>query len=93
MFESVDALILEHADLEKRLADPDVHANAGRARTLGRRYAQLTPIIETYRRWRSLGDDLEAARELGETDPRFRAEVPSLERRRDESIARRPRLS
>ena len=85
MFEAVDALILEQADLEKQLADPGVHANAGRARTLGRRYAQLTPIIETYRRWRGLGDDLEAARELGETDPSFRAEMPGLERRRDEA--------
>ncbi|MGH8888459.1 MAG: peptide chain release factor 1 [Acidothermaceae bacterium] len=85
MFEAVDDLIVEHADLEKRLADPDVHANAGTARTLGRRYAQLTPIIETYRRWRGVRDDLEAARELAETDPSFRAEIPDLERRRDEA--------
>ena len=83
MFEAVNDLIVEHADLEKRLADPDVHANAGTARTLGRRYAQLTPIIETYRRWCGLRDDLEAARELAETDPSFRAEMPDLERRRD----------
>jgi peptide chain release factor 1 len=77
-------LIVEHADLEKRLADPAVHANAGTARNLGRRYAQLTPIIEAYRRWRSIGDDLEAARELVETDPSFRAEIAELERRRDD---------
>jgi len=83
VFEAVNDLIVEHADLEKRLADPDVHANAGTARTLGRRYAQLTPIIETYRRWCGLRDDLEAARELAETDPSFRAEMPDLERRRD----------
>ena len=83
MFEAVNDLIVEHADLEKRLADPDVHANAGTARTLGRRYAQLTPIIETYRRWCGLRDDLDAARELAETDPSFRAEMPDLERRRD----------
>jgi peptide chain release factor 1 len=84
MFEAVNELIVEHADLEKRLADPDVHANAGTARALGRRYAQLTPIIEIYRRWRSIGDDLEAARELVETDPSFRAEIAELERRRDD---------
>jgi len=83
VFEAVNDLIVEHADLEKRLADPDVHANAGTARTLGRRYAQLTPIIETYRRWCGLRDDLDAARELAETDPSFRAEMPDLERRRD----------
>jgi peptide chain release factor 1 len=85
VFEAVEELIAEHADLEKRMADPAVHANPGAARSLGRRYAQLTPIIETYTRWKSLGDDLEAARELADADPSFRAEIPDLERRRDEA--------
>jgi peptide chain release factor 1 len=85
VFEAVEELIAEHADLEKRLADPALHTNAGAARSLGRRYAQLTPIIETYRRWKSLGDDLEAARELADADPSFRAEIPDLERQRDEA--------
>jgi peptide chain release factor 1 len=83
MFEAVEELISEHADLERRLADPSVHANPGTARSLGRRYAQLTPIIETYQRWRALGDDFEAARELADVDASFRAEMPELERRRE----------
>ena len=85
MFEAVEELIAEHADLEKRMADPAVHANPGAARSLGRRYAQLTPIIETYRRWKSLSDDLEAARELADADPSFRAEIPELERHIDQA--------
>jgi len=85
VFEAVEELIAEHADLERRLAHPTLHANPGAARSLGRRYAQLTPIIETYGRWRSLGDDLEAARELADADPSFRAEIPDLERQRDEA--------
>ena len=85
MFEAVEELMLEHADLETKMSDPGVHANAGLARSLGRRYAQLTPIVETYLRWRTLGQDLEAARELGDTDASFRAEMPELERRRDEA--------
>src|ERR1019366_1019615 len=76
-------LLREHADLETKMSDPGVHANAGLARSLGRRYAQLTPIVETYLRWRTLGEDLEAARELGDTDASFRAEMPELERQRD----------
>jgi len=83
MFEAVEELLLEHADLETKMSDPGVHANAGLARSLGRRYAQLTPIVETYLRWRTLGDDLEAARELGDADASFRAEMPELERQRD----------
>ena len=83
MFEAVEELLREHADLETKMSDPGVHANAGLARSLGRRYAQLTPIVETYLRWRTLGDDLEAARELGDADASFRAEMPELERQRD----------
>src|SRR5450631_2171105 len=83
MFEAVEELLLEHADLETKMSDPGVHANAGLARSLGRRYAQLTPIVETYLRWRTLGDDLEAARELGDADASFRTEMPELERQRD----------
>ena len=40
-----DALA-EHASLEAELADPAVHADAGRARRLGRRYAALAPLVE-----------------------------------------------
>src|SRR5450432_1084078 len=83
MFESVEELIAERSDVETKMSDPGVHANAGLARSLGRRYAQLTPIVETYLRWRTLGEDLEAARELGDTDASFRAEMPELERGRD----------
>ncbi len=86
MFESVEELIVERADLERRLAEPGVHANPGTARSLGRRYAQLTPIVDTYVRWRSICDDLEAARELADDDSSFRAEMPELERRRDEAV-------
>src|SRR5471030_3491858 len=83
MFESVEELIAERSDVERKMSDPGVHTNAGLARSLGRRYAQLTPIVETYLRWRTLGEDLEAARELGDTDASFRAEMPELERQRD----------
>jgi peptide chain release factor 1 len=85
MFESVEELIVEHADLEKRLADPGVHANAGTAKSLGRRYSQLTPIIDIYGQWRAVVGDLEAAHELAD-DPSFRAEIPGLERKRDELV-------
>ena len=36
-FAAVEPLLAEHADIEAQLADPSVHADAGRARTLGRR--------------------------------------------------------
>jgi peptide chain release factor 1 len=80
VFEQVEELVREHADLEKQLADPQIHADQNKARTLGRRYAELGPIVAAYDDWRRAGDDLEAARELADEDASFRAEVPELER-------------
>ena len=85
MFESCDDLALELAQVERDMADPTVHADAARARQLGRRNAELRPIVATYREWVSAGADLEAARELATEDSAFRDEV-------DEIIARRESL-
>jgi peptide chain release factor 1 len=79
VFEQVEELAKEHADLEKQLADPELHADQGKARTLGRRYAELGPIVAAYEHWRRAGDDLAAAKELAEEDASFRSEVTDLE--------------
>ncbi|MBD0672405.1 peptide chain release factor 1 [Kitasatospora sp. NPDC091335] len=84
MFEAVEELLVEHADLEKRLADPSVHADQANARRLAKRYAELTPITRVYRQWRQAGEDIEAARELAAEEPEFIAEVKDSEARRDE---------
>ena len=78
----VEDLLAEHAELERQLADPAVHADPAVARRLGKRYAELTPVVETYREWRTAGGDLDAARELADEDPSFQAEAASLEARR-----------
>jgi peptide chain release factor 1 len=84
MFEAVGELLHEHADLERRLADPSVHADQANARKLSKRYAELTPITETYRAWLQTGDDIGTARELAAEEPEFAAEVKELEERREE---------
>jgi peptide chain release factor 1 len=84
VFEAVDELVVEHAQLETRLADPALHDDQAAARDLGRRYAELTPVIETYAQWRSANDDVAAARELGADDASFAAEVPAMEARVEE---------
>jgi peptide chain release factor 1 len=88
MFEAVEELIGEHADLEKQLADPAVHADQANARKLNKRYAELTPIVTNYRSWRQTGDDIGTARELAAEDPDFAAEVKQLEKERDELTER-----
>jgi len=84
VFDRCEELIAENDELEQQLADPSLHADAQRARKVGRRHAQLRPIVEAYRRWLALGEDLDAAREFGETDPAFAEEAIALEQTRDE---------
>ncbi|MGW4810380.1 peptide chain release factor 1 [Kitasatospora cineracea] len=84
MFEAVEELLVEHADLEKRLADPSVHADQANARKLAKRYAELTPITRTYLAWRQAGEDIVAARELATEDPDFIAEAKASEARQEE---------
>jgi peptide chain release factor 1 len=81
VFEQVEELVREHGELEKQLADPSVHADQNRARTLGRRYAELGPVVATYTDWKTTAGDLEAARELAADDASFKAELPLLEQR------------
>jgi peptide chain release factor 1 len=78
-FASVAPLVAEHADLERQLADPELHADAGRARKVGRRYAELGQIVGAWETYKQYRDDLAAARELATEDPAFAAEIPDLE--------------
>ncbi|MFN8193888.1 MAG: peptide chain release factor 1 [Nocardioidaceae bacterium] len=82
MFEAVEGLVRERAELEQRLADPGVHADQRLARQLNQRYAELTAITTAYHEWLQLGDDAEAARELAHEDAAFAEEAVQLDERR-----------
>jgi peptide chain release factor 1 len=79
----VDNALAEYADLEGQLADPTVHADQGRARELGRRYAELGPLVAAIREQQEAAGDLNAARELGMDE-----EAAETERRIEELDAR-----
>ena len=78
-FAAVQPLLDEYADIERQLADPSVHGDAGRARTLGRRFAELGRVVAAHRAWSAAAEDLAAARDMAGVDPEFAAEVPALE--------------
>src|SRR5215469_12399592 len=84
MFERLADLAAEHAQLERELADPAVHAHQDKARALGRRYSELTPIVQAYSQWRQVSDDEAAAVELAREDPSFADEADQLARRKAE---------
>ncbi|MCX6437085.1 MAG: peptide chain release factor 1 [Actinobacteria bacterium] len=78
-FASAHEMVREYAELELKMADPTIHDDQGKARLLGRRYAQLGPVVAGFHAWKSAEDDLVAARELAEVDADFATEIPALE--------------
>jgi peptide chain release factor 1 len=91
-FAATRPLLAEHAEIEAQLADPAVHADAARARSLGRRYAELNQVVGAYRAWRDASDDAEAAAELADEDEGFAAELPALRAVADEAAERLRRV-
>ncbi|MCB1877517.1 MAG: peptide chain release factor 1 [Chromatiales bacterium] len=56
------------------MADPETQSNNDRFRELGREYAQLEPLIQTFHRYQKNLEDIEAAKALlAEKDPEMRA--------------------
>jgi len=92
VFDRLADLVSEHAELEQALADPGVHADQERARTLGRRYSELTPIVRAYQEWQQTSENEGAARELAREDSSFAAEAEELAARREELEAQLRRL-
>ena len=79
-FAKAQELLKEYDALEKQMADPSIHADQGKARQLGKRYAQLGPVIAGYRAWKSASEDLAAAKEMAAEDPSFANEIPAMEK-------------
>ncbi|WP_046527783.1 MULTISPECIES: peptide chain release factor 1 [Cellulomonas] len=90
--DAVEAALAEHAQIERDLSDPAVHADAGRARRLGRRYAELGRVVQAYRAWRTAAGDAQAAAELADEDPAFADELPALRAAADEAAERLRRV-
>ncbi len=78
MFEAVESLVAEHAELEGRLAEPGLHSDQALAKKLNQRYAELNAILRAYRDWQQLLDDIQAAKELAAEDETFAEEAEAL---------------
>ena len=75
--------------LTTELSDPDVLSNAERFRNLARERASLEPIVDTFRAFRSVEEQIEGNEALlEEDDPELRAmakdELPGLRERSEE---------
>jgi peptide chain release factor 1 len=76
----------EYLRAETELADPSIHADQAAARKLGKRHAELRPIIEAYRKWLGVVADIEAAKELSADDSSFAEEVERLQQDETELV-------
>ena len=92
MLESAAALVREYAEIEARLADPEVFGDPALVKRLNKRYAALGPTVRAYEAAQRSSDDLAAARELAEQDPAFAEEIPELTAAAEEATERLRRL-
>jgi peptide chain release factor 1 len=90
--DAVEAMLVEHAEIEQQLGDPAIHADPARARSLGRRYAELTAVVTAWEQLTAAHGDAETAAELAGDDASFAAELPALRTARDEAEQRLHRL-
>ncbi len=92
MFASAEPLREEFARLEAEMGDPRTHADQARVRRIGRRYAELAPVIRALEEYQQVGDDLAAARELAAEEPSFATEADQLAARLEQVTERLTRL-
>jgi peptide chain release factor 1 len=64
MIDRLAGLDDEFRALEARLGDPEVLGDQDLLKATSKRYKELGPLVETYRRYRALEGDLEAGREM-----------------------------
>ena len=85
--ELVEQIEERHAELERQMADPQLHADRGRAAEVGREYRRIEGAHKLASEYRKLKDDLEGALELlaedGE-DPELKAVVADAPGRLEE---------
>jgi len=64
MFDRLTELETKFELLSEQVSDPEIIADMNRWRTLMKEHSELTPIIDTYRAYKKLEDNLEGAKEL-----------------------------
>ncbi|HQU15229.1 MAG: peptide chain release factor 1 [Chromatiales bacterium 21-64-14] len=63
-YAKLEHLVERHEELEALLSNADTVADSDRFRDLSREYSQLTPLIRTFRDYRRVLQELDAAREM-----------------------------
>ncbi|MES9926544.1 MAG: PCRF domain-containing protein, partial [Candidatus Thiodiazotropha sp. 6PDIVS] len=60
----LDQIAERFEEITALMADPDIQSNQNQFRDLGREYAQLEPVVVTFREYVSAEEDIDAAQEM-----------------------------
>jgi peptide chain release factor 1 len=78
-------LLEEHSDLTRQMSDPSLHTQAGRAKAVGRRFAEVDQLVKAFHALEAAQADAAAAEELASADPAIAAEIPQLRQASEEA--------
>ena len=81
---AIDDILAEHAGLEQQMSDPALHNDPATARRVGKRFAELAPIMATHTKLQTAREDLAAAYDVlhrPEEAAKYRAEAARLEQK------------
>lgn len=81
---AVDDILAEYQGLEAQMQDPEYANDAKRVRQVGKRYAELQPIVDTYNELEQVSQDLADAEELAYEDHEFDNVVERLQAEKEE---------
>lgn len=77
-FPAAVAAVEEYGRLEKQMSQPETASDPAQIRKLGRRHAELAPIVEAYKAYQSALEDSQAAEQMAEEDPDFAEEAKAM---------------
>ncbi len=86
MFSKLDEVVRRYEELAAMLQDPAVYGDRAKSQKVGREHKSLQEIVETYRKYRKLEDEIADQQELLRGDDRELAsiveeELPGLQKR------------
>ena len=77
-FPAAVAAVEEYGRLEKQMSQPETASDPAQIRKLGRRHAELAPIVEAYKAYQSALEDSQAAEQMAQEDPDFAEEAKAM---------------
>ena len=77
-FPAAVAAVEEYGRLEKQMSQPETASDPAQIRKLGRRHAELAPIVEAYKAYQSALEDSQAAEQMAGEDPDFAEEAKAI---------------